>query len=70
MAIEVKPYNFLVDKHGRTKAVVLLISDYKKLMRLVEDRDDARTLKRAIRTSKTTVSHAELTKRLKKQGLL
>jgi len=70
MTVHVKPNHFLVDERGRPEAVVLSLTDYRRLMRLIEDRDDALALKRAIRTSRGTLSHAELLERLKRQGLL
>ena len=70
MAVRVKPNQFLVDEHGNPEAVVLSLTDYRRLMRLIEDREDTIALSRAIRTSRGTLSHAKLLERLKRQGLI
>lgn len=70
MAVRIKPDRFLVDEHGKPEAVVLSLAAYRKLTRLAADRDDAATLRRAIRTSRGTLSHHQLTTRLKRQGLI
>lgn len=64
-----KKEQFLVDKAGRPKAVVLQISDFNKLINFIEDLEDALDLKRAIETSRGFTSHNDLLKRLKKQDL-
>ena len=68
MALNVKPNRFVVDEHGKPQAVILSLADFRKLVRLIEDRKDAADLKRAIRTSRGTISHAKLLERLKRQG--
>ena len=70
MAIQVKPDQFLTDTLGNPKAVVLSMVNYRKLVNLIEDLADARILKRAIRTSRGTISHNELLARLKQRHLL
>lgn len=69
-AISVKPDHVLVDAEGNPEAVVLSLKAYRTLIRYVDDQDDARALKHAIRTSSGTISHTALLKRLKRQGLL
>lgn len=70
MTTKVKANHFLVDEHGRPEAVVLSLTDYKRLLRRLEDQEDVLALKRAIQTSPGLVSHATLVERLKRQGLL
>ena len=70
MSIDVRRDRFIVDGRGRPMAVILSFLDYQKLIHLAEDRDDTRTLQHAIRTSRGTLSHAELLTRLKRQRLL
>jgi len=67
MAIRVRSERFIIDRHGKPTAVILSFLNYRKLIRLAEDRDDARALKQAVRTARTFVSHAELVERLKRQ---
>jgi len=68
MAVHVKANRFVVDEHGKPQAVILSLTDFRKLVRLVEDRQDVGDLKRAIQTSRGTISHAKLLDRLKRQG--
>ena len=70
MTVRVKPNHFLVDEHGNPEAVVLSLADYNRLVNLLEDRQDALSLKHAIRTSRETLSHAELLAHLKRQKLI
>ena len=70
MYVQIKPEHFLVDEHGKPEAVVISVMDYEKLIHLIEDLEDAVELKRAIRTSRATLSHAQLVERLKRQRLL
>ena len=70
MAAQVKSQQFIVDARGKPRAVVLSIMDYRKLVRLMEDHKDATALKRAMRTSRGTVSHAQLLEHLKRQRLI
>ncbi len=70
MAVHVKANRFVVDEHGKPQAVILSLTDFRKLVRLIEDRQDVGDLKRAIRTSRGTISHAKLLDRLKRQGLI
>lgn len=61
---------FVVDKRGKTEAVVLSMADYQRLVRHLEELEDAMELKQAIRTSRGTISHRALLTRLKQQHLL
>ncbi|GEM_PF-6239934 len=70
MATTVKANQFLVDKRGRPRAVVLSIVSYQKLLHLVEDATDALALKQAIRTRRGTLTHTDLLTRLKRQHLI
>ena len=70
MTVQLKPNQLLVDKRGKPRAVVLSIVDYRKLVHLIEDLADARALKRAVRTSRRTLSHAALMERLKAHHLI
>ncbi len=67
--VQVKP-GFMVDQHGKPEAVVLSMTDYGRLMRHLEELEDAMDLKRAIRTHRGTISHTDLLVRLKRQHLL
>lgn len=70
MAVHIKANRFVVDEHGKPQAVILSLTDFRKLVRLVEDCQDVGDLKQAIRTSRGTISHAKLLDRLKRQGLI
>ena len=70
MATQATSNRFLVDAHGKPQAVVLSLVHYRKLIRLIDDQEDAKLLKRAIRTSRGTLSHTELLGRLKRTHLL
>ena len=61
---------FLVSRTGKPKGVLLSIAEYRRLLRLFEDMEDALDLKRAIRTNKRFISHERLKSRLKMRGLL
>ncbi|MFH1856011.1 MAG: hypothetical protein ABH836_02125 [Candidatus Omnitrophota bacterium] len=57
---------FLVDKKGHPKAVVLKLPEYNKLLKLIEKLEDSLDLKHAIETNSGFISHNELLKRLLK----
>ena len=61
---------FLVDKNGNPKAVVLEVSKYNKLLKLIEDLEDSLDLKHAVETSSKFISHRQLLRNLKNQGIL
>jgi hypothetical protein len=54
---------------GRARAVVLPLKEYRKLMRSLEDLEDALEIKKAKASAKSFISLDELTSRLKKKGL-
>ncbi len=64
-----KTEQFLVDRKGHPKAVVLSLQEYRTLVRHLEDLEDALDLKHAIETSTGTISHQALIHRLKRQGV-
>ncbi len=70
MAIDLKSSRFLVNRRGKPEAVILSLSDYRKLLRLAEDRADVTILDRAKRTTRRLISHAELMQRLGRQRLI
>jgi len=70
MAVHVKANRFVVDEHGKPQVVILSLAEFRKLVHLIEDRKDVGDLKRPIRTSRGTISHAKLLGRLKRQGLI
>ncbi len=70
MSGHVKPNRFVVDEHGKPEAVILSLTEYRKLLRLIDDREDSIALKKAIQTRRGTISHSRLLERLKRQGLI
>jgi len=66
----VKLNRFIVNEHGKPEAVILSLTEYRKLLRLIEDREDSIALKKAIPTRRGTISHSRLLERLKRQGLI
>lgn len=65
--IDIKELNpeFITDKEGNKKAVVLSISDFRELM---EDLEDLAVI--AERKNEPTISHGDLLAELKNDGLL
>lgn len=65
--IDIKELNpeFITDKEGNKKAVVLSISDFRELM---EDLEDLALI--AERRNEPTISHDELLAELKNDGIL
>jgi PHD/YefM family antitoxin component YafN of YafNO toxin-antitoxin module len=65
--IDIKELNpeFITDKEGNKKAVVLSISDFRELM---EDLEDLAVM--AERRNEPTISHEDLLAELKNDGLL
>ena len=61
---------YLVDETGKTTAVVLDIKGYQRLLRHIEDLEDALELDEAIRTAKRFRSYDEIRRGLKKDGRL
>ena len=70
MAVTTTPERFIVDRHGRPTAVILSFVNYQRLVRLADDREDVRALKRARQTSRGLISHADLLARLKRHQLI
>lgn len=65
-----KAEQFLVDKEGYPKGVVLSMEEYRHLLRHLEDLEDALDLRHAVATSSGTISHRTLIQQLKRQNLL
>ena len=70
MTLNLKEQEFLVDKNGQTKAVVLSLSEYNKLFKFIENLEDSLDLKHAIETNTGFIPHSELLSHLRKQNLL
>ena len=67
--MNIKVKEFLVDKRGRPKGVILKISEYRKLVKFLQDIQDTIDLKEAIKTNKGFITEEELLKRLKTKGI-
>ena len=61
---------YVVSAGGRPTAVVLDIRRYRRLLRHVEEMEDALELDEAVRTASSFRSHAEIRAELKKGGRL
>jgi len=61
---------FVVRTSGRREAVLLDMSQYRRMLRKIEDLEDALALDRAERTSKKLVPYEDLRRRLKRAGKL
>lgn len=59
---------FLVDRNGEPKAVVLDIRTYKDLLQIAEDKDDLREFEKL--KHERAISFSKFEKELKKDGLL
>jgi hypothetical protein len=59
-----------VRKSGRNDVLLIRRSHYRRLLRRIEDLEDALTLDRAENNSKSLVDYAEIRKRLKQVGKL
>lgn len=60
----------IVDNRGKPKAVILKISEFNKLIKLIEELEDALDLKNAVETASEFISHKELIENLKKEGII
>lgn len=69
-ARKLKPDHFLVDENGKPEAVVLSIVDYERMVRHMENLEDAIALKQAMRTSPGLLSHDQLVSQLKNRKLI
>lgn len=61
---------FVVGPEGHKEAVVLKVSEYRRLVRKIEDLEDALTHDRAEQTSKMLVPYSSIRRRLKRAGKL
>ena len=61
---------FVVDIRGRTKSVLLSVSQYRRLLKHLEDLEDALELDKAVRTGKKFRDYAEIQVELRKAGRL
>ncbi len=61
---------YLVGPGGQREGVVLTVRDYRRLLRRVEDLEDALALDRAEETSKQLLPYAAVQRRLKRAGKL
>jgi hypothetical protein len=61
---------YVVAADGKPTAVVLDIRTYRRLLRHVEEMEDALALDEAVRTAEGFRSYAEVRAELKKEGLL
>ncbi|MBF8265863.1 MAG: hypothetical protein HW384_1727 [Dehalococcoidia bacterium] len=61
---------YLVDDKNRKNAIVLNLKDYKHLIALIEELEDALDLDNALRTKTGFRDYAEIRKELKEQGRL
>ncbi len=60
----------LTDQRGRTRGVLLSVSEYRRLTNRLEFLEDSLALKRARRQSGRLVSHGALVVRLRRKGRL
>jgi hypothetical protein len=70
MSLVIKKQEFLVDKNGKAKAVVLSLPEYSKLLEFIEDLEDALDLRHAVETCSKFISHDKLLLSLRKQKLI
>jgi hypothetical protein len=70
MNLVIKKQEFLVDKNGKAKAVVLSLPEYNKLLEFIEELEDALDLKHAVETCSGFVPHDKLLLNLRKQKLI
>ena len=70
MSLALKKQQFIVDKSGQPKSVVLDLVEYNRLLKFVEDLEDSLDLKHAVETNTGFTSHNELLSHLRKQNLL
>jgi hypothetical protein len=62
------PVKFIIGPKGKTEAVQLGVSEYRRLIRRLEDLEDAVTLDRAEETSKGLIPYSTIRKRSKRPG--
>ena len=61
---------FIVGPDGRKSGVVLEVTQYRRLLRRIEDLEDALALDSAAQSSKRLVSYESVRERLKRSGKL
>ncbi len=61
---------FVVDKKGRKKSVLLSLAQYKQLLQRLEDLEDALALDEAVREAKGFRDYSEIRAELEKAGRL
>ena len=61
---------FVVSPAGRKEAVLLGVAQYRRLLRKIEDLEDALALDRAEQTSTKLISYSSVRQRLKRAGKL
>jgi hypothetical protein len=65
----IKP-KFVISAGGRKQTVVLGLNEHPRLIRRLEDLEDALALDRAERSSKTLLDYSSVRKRLRRSGKL
>ena len=70
LAMGITTSKYLVGPRGRKEAVVLEISEYRRMVRKIEDLEDALALDRAEQTSTKLIPYSSVRKRLKRAGKL
>jgi len=65
----VKP-KFVVDDRGRRKSVLLTVAEYRRLMKRIEDLEDALALDEARKTATGFTEYSKIREDLKKAGRL
>lgn len=61
---------FIVTPQGQREAVLIDIASYRRLMRKIEDLEDALALDRAEATSRKLITYQSVRNRLKRSGKL
>ena len=64
------PVKFVIGPKGKTEAVQLGLGEYRRLIRRLQDLEDAVTLDKAEETSKGLIPYSTIRKRLKRAGKL
>ena len=66
----IKTEQYLVDRRGHTKAVILSLTQYRNLVQHLNDLEDSLDLKHAVDTGRSLISHKAFISNLQKSGLL
>jgi PHD/YefM family antitoxin component YafN of YafNO toxin-antitoxin module len=64
-SVDVNP-QLVVDSKGQAKSVLLSVADYKRLVRRLEDLEDALALDQTVRTAKEFVGYRKVRAELRK----